>query len=76
MSGDLIEAYIAELRARLRMPDAELVLAVAEDHLRESVTAGLAIGMTEKEVQTAAISAFGPVGGRAGSPPQACPVRG
>jgi hypothetical protein len=37
------------------------VLAEAEDHLRESVAAGLAIGMTEREAQDAAISAFGPV---------------
>ena len=58
---DLIGAYLGELRARLRAPDAELVLAEAEDHLRESVAAGLAIGMSEREAQEAAISAFGPV---------------
>jgi len=46
---------------RLRGPVAELVLAEAEDHLRESVAAGLAIGMSEREAQEAAISAFGPV---------------
>ena len=61
MRDDLVEAYLAELRARLRAPDAELVLAEAEDHLRESVAAGLAIGMSEREAQEAAISAFGPV---------------
>ena len=58
---DLIGAYLGELRMRLRGPDAELVLAEAEDHLRESVAAGLAIGMSEREAQEAAISAFGPV---------------
>jgi hypothetical protein len=61
MSHDLIEAYLADLRARLRTPDAELVLAEAEDHLRESVAAGLAIGMSERAAQQAAISAFGSV---------------
>jgi hypothetical protein len=58
---DLIEAYLGELRAKLRTPDAELVLAEAEDHLRESVTAGLAVGMNEREAQEAAVSAFGSV---------------
>jgi hypothetical protein len=61
MSGDLIERYLAELRARLRTPDTVLVLAEAEDHLREAVAAGLAIGMSEREAQEAAISAFGSV---------------
>jgi hypothetical protein len=37
VSGDLIERYLAELRARLHTPDAVLVLAEAEDHLRETV---------------------------------------
>ena len=46
---DLIEAYLSELRAKLRAPDAELVLAEAEDHLRESVAAGVAIGMSERK---------------------------
>jgi hypothetical protein len=58
---DLIEVYLGELRAKLRTPDAELILAEAEDHLRESVAAGLAIGMSEREAQEAAISAFGSV---------------
>ena len=58
---DLIGAYLGELRMRLRGPDAELVLAEAEDHLRESAAAGIAIGMSEREAQEAAISAFGPV---------------
>lgn len=62
MNGDLIASYLAELRAKLRVGDADLVLAEAEDHLRESAAGGLAIGMTETEAQEAAISAFGPVG--------------
>ena len=61
VSGDLVARYLDELRAKLRTPDADLVLAEAEDHLRESVAAGLAIGMTEREAQEAAISAFGSV---------------
>jgi hypothetical protein len=58
---DLIADYLRELGTRLRTPDADLVLAETEDHLRESVAAGLAVGMTEREAQEAAISAFGPV---------------
>ena len=60
---DLIEEYLDQLRAGLRTgPDeAELILAEAEDHLRETAAAGLAIGMTEREAQEAAISIFGPV---------------
>ena len=58
---DLIADYLIELRMRLRTPDTDLVLAEAEDHLRESVAAGLSIGMTERDAQEAAISAFGPV---------------
>jgi hypothetical protein len=61
VSGDLIERYLAELRARLHTPGAVLVLAEAEDHLRETAAAGLAIGMSEREAQEAAISAFGSV---------------
>jgi hypothetical protein len=59
--ADLVAAYLADLRARLRAPDADLVIAEAEDHLRESVAAGVAIGMTERAAQEAAISAFGSV---------------
>jgi hypothetical protein len=60
---DLIEAYLDELRRglRVRPGEAELILAEAEDHLRETAAAGLAIGMTEREAQEAAISSFGPV---------------
>ncbi|HSZ39692.1 MAG TPA: hypothetical protein VK817_07025 [Trebonia sp.] len=61
MSDDLIHSYLAELRTKLRVKDAELILAEAEDHLRESVAGGRAIGMTETEAQEAAISAFGSV---------------
>jgi hypothetical protein len=62
-SGDLIGEYLDRLRAGLRVaPDeAELILAEAEDHLRETAAAGLAVGMTEREAQEAAISIFGPV---------------
>jgi hypothetical protein len=59
--ADLITVYLGELRAKLRTPNAELVLAEAEDHLRESAAAGLAIGMNEREAQEAAISSFGSV---------------
>lgn len=61
VSDDQVRTYLAELRMKLRMKDADLILAEAEDHLRESVAGGLAIGMTEAEAQEAAISAFGPV---------------
>ena len=66
MSGaasDLIGGYLAELRAGLWVPaaEAELIVAEAEDHLRETAAAGLAVGMTELEAQQAAISSFGPV---------------
>jgi len=62
--GDLIAGYLAELRASLRRLPQERtteILAEAEDHLRESAAAGVAIGMTEREAQEAAISAFGSV---------------
>jgi hypothetical protein len=60
---DLIAGYLEELSAGLRVPaaEAELIAAEAEDHLRETAAAGLAIGMTEREAQEAAISSFGPV---------------
>ena len=66
MSGagpDLIGGYLAELRAGLWVPpsEAELIVAEAEDHLRETAAAGLEVGMTEVEAQQAAISSFGPV---------------
>ncbi|HTX27739.1 MAG TPA: hypothetical protein VME19_12055 [Streptosporangiaceae bacterium] len=62
-SGDPIGEYLDQLRAGLRVsPDeAELIVAEAEDHLRETAAAGLAVGMTEREAQEAAISVFGPV---------------
>jgi hypothetical protein len=60
---DLIDAYLDELRRGLRVlpGEAELILAEAEDHLRETAAAGLAVGMTEQEAQEAAISSFGAV---------------
>jgi hypothetical protein len=60
---DLIAGYLEELCAGLRVPaaEAELIAAEAEDHLRETATAGMAVGMTELEAQQAAISSFGPV---------------
>jgi hypothetical protein len=60
---DLIGEYLDQLRASLRVaPDeAELIVAEAEDHLRETAAAALAVGMTEREAQEAAISIFGPV---------------
>jgi hypothetical protein len=62
-SRDLIGEYLDRLRASLRVApgEADLIVAEAEDHLRETAAAGLAIGMTEREAQEAAISTFGPV---------------
>jgi len=60
---DLITGYLAELGAGLWVPadEAELILAEAEDHLRETAAVGMEVGMTEVEAQQAAISSFGPV---------------
>jgi hypothetical protein len=60
---DLVEEYLTELRASLQLAPAQagLVVAEAEDHLRETAACGLAAGMTEHEAQQAAISAFGSV---------------
>jgi hypothetical protein len=62
MTGPADE-YLSQLRASLRTRPAETsrILAEAEDHLRESVAAGLRAGMTEMEAQEAAVSAFGSV---------------
>jgi hypothetical protein len=51
------------MRAGLRVPAdaAELILAEADDHLRETAAVRRAAGMTEREAQEAAISSFGPV---------------
>jgi hypothetical protein len=59
----MIDDYLDELRARLRGPAAERdrILAEAQDHLRESVAAGVAAGLTEAAAQQAAIDAFGSV---------------
>jgi len=58
-----VEGYLRQLRASLRTPPGETsrILAEAEDHLRESVAAGLAAGLTETEAAAAAISSFGSV---------------
>jgi hypothetical protein len=60
---DLIGEYLSDLRGRLELgpEEAGLVVAEAEDHLRETAACGLAAGMTEHEAQLAAISAFGSV---------------
>jgi hypothetical protein len=60
---DLIAGYLDQVRAGLRVSaaEADLILAEAEDHLRETAAAGREIGMTEREAQEAAISSFGPV---------------
>jgi hypothetical protein len=60
---DLIGEYLDQLRRglRVRPGEAELILAEAEDHLRETAAAGMAIGMAERAAQEAAISSFGPV---------------
>jgi hypothetical protein len=59
--ADPLHQYLDQLRANLRTTDASLILAEAEDHLRESVAAGLRAGLTEIEAQEAAISSFGSV---------------
>ena len=59
MTPDPVYRYLSELRASLHGPDADRILAEADDHLRESVAAGQAPGLTETESQEAAISAFG-----------------
>jgi hypothetical protein len=58
-----VEEYLRQLRAGLRTRPEETsrILAEAEDHLRESVAAGLAAGLTETEAAEAAISSFGTV---------------
>lgn len=58
-----IEDYLRQLRASLRTPPEETsrILAEAEDHLAESVAAGLAAGLTGTEAAEAAISSFGSV---------------
>lgn len=62
MTG-LVEEYLRQLRAGLRTRPEETsrILAEAEDHLRESVAAGRAAGLTETEAAEAAISSFGTV---------------
>src|SRR5271170_1824148 len=61
--SDLIAGYLDQMRGglRVRAAEAELILAEAEDHLRETAAAGREVGLTEREAQEAAISSFGPV---------------
>lgn len=59
--SDPIQDYLGRLRAGLRTGDAARIMAEAEDHLSETVAAGLAAGLTEREAQEAAVSAFGSV---------------
>jgi hypothetical protein len=63
VNGDLIEDYLARLRAGLPTPPARTaeIVAEAEDHLRESVAAGRAAGLDEAAAERAAVAAFGPV---------------
>jgi len=56
-----VAEYLDQLRSRLRGADRDLLLAEAEDHLRDTVTAGLAAGLTQREAEEAAISAFGSI---------------
>jgi hypothetical protein len=62
-SSDLVEDYLDQLYVSLRSTprEARRIIAEAEDHLRESVGAGLAAGLTEREAQEAAVSSFGSV---------------
>ena len=56
VNGDLIDDYLARLRAGLRTPPARTaeIVAEAEDHLRESAAAGRAAGLDEAAAQRAA----------------------
>ena len=67
MSGagtDLIAGYLAELRAGLWVPaaEAELIVAEAEDHLRETAAVGMTVGMTEAKSVGAKIVACASTG--------------
>jgi len=63
VNRDLIDDYLAELRAGLRTEPARTaeIVAEAEDHLRESAAARRAGGVGEEAAQRAAVTAFGPV---------------
>jgi hypothetical protein len=60
---DPIEEYLSKLRSSLQAAAEQVafIVAEAEDHLREDAACGLAAGMTEREAQEAAISAFGSI---------------
>jgi hypothetical protein len=59
--SDPVLDYLRQVRLSLRTPDADRILAEAEDHLRDAVSAGLAAGLTEREAAEAAVSSFGSV---------------
>src|ERR1700689_2673648 len=63
MERDQIAEYLDQLRSGLLTSRrrAQLILDEAEDHLRESATAGMTAGLTEAEGQQAAIASFGAV---------------
>ncbi len=54
-SHDPVEEYLGQLYASLRTTprEARRIIAGAEDYLRESVEAGLAAGLTEREAEEA-----------------------
>ena len=58
-----VEEYLRQLRAGLRTRPEETsrIVAEAEDHLRESMAAGLAAGLTETAAVDAGITSFGTV---------------
>ena len=60
---DPIDEYLGKLRASLQAAAEQVafIVAEAEDHLREGTACGRAAGMTEREAQEAAISAFGSI---------------
>jgi hypothetical protein len=72
VAPDLIDGYLAELAAGLRIPaaEAELILAEAEDHLRETAAAGLETGMTKVQAQQDGVGGW-PQRGRDDRPPGA-----
>jgi hypothetical protein len=60
---DPIDEYLGKLRTSLQAAAEQVafIVAEAEDHLREGAACGRAAGMTEREAQEAAISAFGSI---------------
>jgi hypothetical protein len=60
--ADPIERYLDQLLVHLRgrAGDVRRILAETEDHLRDSVEAGLSEGLSEDEAQAQALARFGP----------------